>query len=332
MLTARALAQPNIALVKYWGKRDPALNLPERGSLSITLDALWTRTQVSFDAGLGVDRVLLDGRDWPEGLARTSACLDLLRRLAGSRLPARVETHNNFPTAAGLASSASGFAALVVAGSAALGLHLDAREMSILARRASGSAARSIYGGFVQMQAGERADGSDACAIPLPGGADWPLRVVVAVTSSQPKAVHSGPGMELSRRTSPYHAAWLATVEEDLAAARTAIERHDFGALATVSERSCLAMHADMLASRPALIYWNGATLECIHAIRELREREGVEAFFTVDAGPQVKAVCTPAAASRVAAVLGGVAGVQEVLVSGLGAGARLLAGTEPTA
>jgi diphosphomevalonate decarboxylase len=104
------------------------------------------------------------------------------------------------------------------------------------------------------------------------------------------------------------------------------------GALVAVSERSCLAMHADMLASRPALIYWNGATLECIHAIRELREREGVEAFFTVDAGPQVKAVCTPAAASRVAAVLGGVAGVQEVLVSGLGAGARLLAGTEPTA
>lgn len=325
MLTAWALAQPNIALVKYWGKRDAALNLPERGSLSITLDALWTRTHVSFDAGLDVDRLLLDGRDCPEGVARTSACLDLLRGLAGSRLPARVETYNNFPTAAGLASSASGFAALVVAGSAALGLRLDARELSILARRASGSAARSIFGGFVEMQAGTRIDGSDAYAVPLQGAAEWPLRVVVAVTSSQAKAVHSGPGMELSRHTSPYHAAWLATVDDDLAAARTAIERRDFAALAAVSERSCLAMHADMLASRPALIYWKGATLECIHAVRELRAREGVEAFFTVDAGPQVKVVCTPVAASRVAAVLGGVPGVHEVLVSGLGGGARLL-------
>ena len=332
MLTARAQAQPNIALVKYWGKRDAVLNLPERGSLSITLDALWTRTQVSFDAGLDVDCMLLDGRDCPEGLARASACLDLLRELAGSKLPARVETHNNFPTAAGLASSASGFAALVVAGSAALGLRLDARELSILARRASGSAARSIFGGFVGMQAGVRADGSDAYAVPLQGAAEWPLRVVVAVTSSKAKAVHSGPGMALTRCTSPYHAAWLATVDEDLAAARAAIAGHDFAALAAVGERSCLAMHADMLASRPALIYWNGATLECIHAIRELREREGVEAFFTVDAGPQVKVVCTPAAASRVAAVLGGVAGVQEVVVSGLGAGARLLADAETTA
>jgi len=325
VLTARARAQPNIALVKYWGKRDPALNLPERGSLSITLDTLWTQTQVSFDASLGVDHMLLDGRDCPEGLARTSACLDLLRGLAGSHLPARVETHNNFPTAAGLASSASGFAALVVAGSAALGLRLEARELSILARRASGSAARSIFGGFVEMRAGVGADGSDAYAVPVLGAAAWPLCVVVAVTSSQAKTVHSGPGMQLTRRTSPYHAAWLATVDDDLAAARTAIERRDFAALAAVGERSCLAMHADMLASRPALIYWIGATLECIHVIRELREREGVEAFFTVDAGPQVKVVCTPAAASRVAAALGGVVGVQEVLVSGLGGGAHLL-------
>ncbi len=326
MLSARAQAQPNIALVKYWGKRDSALNLPERGSLSITLDALWTRTQVSFDAKLGADRMLLDGRDYPEGLARTSACLDLLRALAGCRLPACVETHSNFPTAAGLASSASGFAALLVAGSAALGLRLDARELSVLARRASGSAARSIFGGFVEMQAGARVDGSDAYALSLRDAAEWPLCVVVAVTSHQAKAVHSGPGMERSRHTSPYHAAWLETVDDDLAVARAAIERRDFAALAAVGERSCLAMHADMLASRPALIYWNGATLECIHTVRELREREGVEAFFTIDAGPQVKVVCTPAATGRLAAVLGGVPGVQKVLVSGLGGGARLLA------
>jgi len=325
VLTALAQAQPNIALVKYWGKRDVALNLPEHGSLSITLDALWTRTRVTFDAGFESDRMLLDGRDYPEGLARAGACLDLLRQRAGNLLPARVDTHNNFPTAAGLASSASGFAALVLAGSAALGLDLDDRELSVLARRASGSAARSIFGGFVEMHAGTRADGADACASPLPGAASWRLCVVVAVTSVRAKAVRSGPGMDISRRTSPYHAAWLAGIDDDLRAARHAIRHRDFAGLAAVSEHNCLKMHALMLASRPALVYWNGATVDCIHAVRELREREGVEAFFTIDAGPQVKVVCTPAAVDRVAAVVGGIAGVQDVLVSGLGEGARVL-------
>ena len=326
---ARAQAQPNIALVKYWGKRDSALNLPASGSLSITLDSLWTRTCVAFDPTLTRDELLLDGAEHPAALARVSGCLDLLRERAGSTVHARVDTHNNFPTGAGLASSASGFAALVLAGSAALGLTLDRRALSVLARRGSGSAARSIFGGFVGMAAGTRADGEDAFATPLLDAAQWPLCVVVAVTSMHAKAVGSGAGMELSRRTSPFHAAWLAGADADLASARHALQHRDFAELAAASEYSCLKMHAVMLASRPPLMYWNGATVECVHAIRALRERDGVPVFFTIDAGPQVKAVCLPAAAPRVAAVLGAVAGVERVLTSALGGGARLLTAAE---
>ncbi|MEO7071851.1 MAG: diphosphomevalonate decarboxylase [Rhodanobacter sp.] len=323
---ACAQAQPNIALVKYWGKREGSLNLPASGSLSVTLEALHTRTVVAFDPALERDELWRDGAEHAAESERVAGFLDLLRARAGSDLHARVTTHNNFPTGAGLASSASGFAALAVAGSAALGLALEPRELSALARRGSGSAARSIFGGFVCMDKGVREDGADACARPLLDGTQWPLCVVVAVTSTAIKAVGSGPGMEISRRTSPFHAAWLEGAQDDLVAAGHAITARDFAALAQVSEHSCLKMHAVMLASQPALVYWNGATVECLHVIRSLRERDGLGVFFTIDAGPQVKAVCLPQDAGRVAEALRTVAGVQTVLVSGLGAGARLIA------
>jgi diphosphomevalonate decarboxylase len=328
-MIATAQAQPNIALVKYWGKRDTALNLPSTGSLSITLDALCTRTRVAFDATLDHDELRLNGTAHPAALARASACLDLLRAQAGSAAHARIETDNNFPTGAGLASSASGFAALVLAASAALGLDLDRRALSILARRGSGSAARSLFGGFVTLAAGQREDGADAYAEPLLDAAQWPLTVVVAVTSHEAKAVGSTAGMELGRRTSPFYAAWLAGADADLAAARAAVLAHDFAALAQVSESSCLKMHAVMLSSRPGLLYWNGATVDCLHRIRALREQHGLGVFFTVDAGPQVKAVCLPADAARVAAALGEIPGVASVLHSGLGAGAQLIPAIE---
>lgn len=329
-LVAHAQAQPNIALVKYWGKRDVALNLPATGSLSITLDALHTRTSVAFDPALTGDALLRDGQPRPAELKRVTAFLDVLRAQAGTQLRARVTTRNTFPTGAGLASSASGFAALALAASTALGLDLDGQSLSVLARRGSGSAARSIYGGFVCMAVGTRDDGSDAFACPLLGASAWPLRVVVAVTTDAAKAVGSGTGMEISRRTSPFHAAWVAGAEADLVAAQRAVAARDFAALAQVSEHSCLKMHAVMLASQPALMYWNGATVACMQAVRTLRERDGLGVFFTVDAGPQVKAVCLPQDAARVAQVLATVPGVQSVLSSGLGEGAHLI--DEPVA
>ncbi|HET6631381.1 MAG TPA: diphosphomevalonate decarboxylase [Rhodanobacteraceae bacterium] len=324
-MIASAQAQPNIALIKYWGKRDSSLNIPCAGSLSLTLDSLWTRTRVAFDAALEADELRINGGEDPAALRRCSGFLDLLRGRAGCSARARVETRNNFPTGAGLASSASGFAALAVAAAEALGLSLDAAELSRLARRGSGSAARSIFGGFVEMAAGERADGSDAFARPLLEADAWPLRVVIAVTTWQAKDVGSTAGMELTRRTSPFYSQWLDTADADLDTARAAVQARDFQALAEVSEHSCLKMHALMLATRPPLLYWTGATVDCLHRIRRLRERDGLGVFFTVDAGPQVKAVCLPQDAERVSRALGEIPGVERVLCSGLGEGARWL-------
>lgn len=328
-MTAIAQAQPNIALVKYWGKRDAGLNLPAADSLSITLATLWTRTEVSFDPALEQDTLCLNGAADARTLERVTACLDVLRWRAGSTCRARVDTHNNFPTAAGLASSASGFAALVMAANEALDLPLDRRFLSTVARLGSGSAARSLFGGFVQMHAGQRDDGADAFAEPLHASDAWPLEVVIAVTTHQSKAVGSGEGMERSRRTSPFHADWIASVDDDMAVAQAAIAARDFGALAEVGEHSCLKMHAVMLSTRAPLMYWTPATLACMQRVRELREHDGLGVFFTVDAGPQVKAVCLPGDAPRVTAALSEVPGVETVLRSALGEGAQSIPATE---
>jgi diphosphomevalonate decarboxylase len=236
-----------------------------------------------------------------------------------------VESNNDFPTAAGLASSASGFVALVTAADAALGADIPQVELADMARRASGSAARSIFGGFVELRL--TPDGprpTETRQILEPSA--WPLRVAVAVTETGPKEIGSTEGMVRTERTSPYYEGWVNSSEDDLAEARGAIARRDFEALADVSESSCLKMHAVMLSARPGLVYWNGATVECIRRVRELRAN-GVPVFFTIDAGPQVKAVCAPEAFDRVAAELAEAEGVQQVLASGLGEGARVVTG-----
>ncbi len=323
-MAGTALAHPNIALIKYWGKREAGANVPATGSLSITLDALATRTRVEFDATLARDELLLDGKSDPFTLARVTACLDSLRAIAHDDRRARVETRNDFPTAAGLASSASGFAALVTAASAALGLRLDRRTLSKVARRASGSAARSLCGGFVVLHAG-RDDDDDPAAQPLLAANEWPLSVVIAITTRAQKETGSRAGMQSSRGSSPFYSAWLERADHDLAIAQAAVLARDFAQLAEISEHNCLKMHAVMQSSRPPLIYWNGATVECMRRVRELREREGAQVFFTIDAGPQVKAICVPEDAARVAAALGEVPGLESVLTSGIGEGARAL-------
>ncbi|HUA81696.1 MAG TPA: diphosphomevalonate decarboxylase [Dyella sp.] len=324
-LRAASQAQPNIALIKYWGKRDAALNLPVVGSISITLESLWTRTDVRFVPGQKHDHVSLNGRSDEAESKRITACLNLLRARAGVDYGAEVVSRNNFPTAAGLASSASGFAALVHAGTRALGLKLNLTEQSELARRCSGSAARSLFGGYVEWAHGTLADGTDSVAKPLLDANAWPLRVAVAITSTAAKQVGSTEGMRRTAETSPYQSAWIDTQEADLSVARDAIRGRDFDALARISEYSCLKMHALALAAQPGLLYWNGATVECMHRVRSLRQ-QGVPVFFTVDAGPQLKAVCAPSVIEQVKAALRDVPGVLEVLDTGLGEGAHAIA------
>jgi diphosphomevalonate decarboxylase len=279
-------------------------------------------------AGAAADRVTLDGAPAdPAFAARVSRFLDLVRARADLRAPAEVETRNSVPTAAGLASSASGFAALALAASRAAGLDLGPAELSALARRGSGSAARSIFGGLVEMDPGQRADGADAVAHQLLAPAAWDLRLVVAVTERGPKAIGSTEAMDRTAATSPYYAAWLASVPGDLATARQAIEARDLAALGTVVERSALRMHASAMAAEPAIIYWTPATLAAMRAVLELRRSPGLAAYFTMDAGPHVKVLCRAADAERVAALLRSVPGVSATLIATPGPEATVAGG-----
>jgi diphosphomevalonate decarboxylase len=296
-MRAVAKANTNIALVKYWGKRDAALNLPAVGSLSLTLDGLSTRTSVVFGKS-DADTLQLNGAPADaRAVGRISKFLDLVRERAGIAERAAVESSNDFPTAAGLASSASAFAALAVAATRAAGLSLSDRELSILARRGSGSAARSIFGGFVEMHRGDNADGSDSFAEPI--ATDWDVRLVIAATTQGPKSTLSTDGMRHTAETSPYYDAWVKMSERDLATARDAIARRDLQALGEVTEASCLSMHASAMAARPAVLYFIGATIEGYRTIQELR-KSGIPAWFTCDAGPHVKALTDAANAHKV--------------------------------
>jgi diphosphomevalonate decarboxylase len=319
--TATARAHANIALVKYWGKRDAVRNLPAAGSLSLTLGALETVTTVRFDPALREDTLQLNGAAAPGD--RVTGFLDLVRARAGTTTRAAVETVNRFPTASGLASSASGFAALALAATRAAGLALDARALSRLARQGSGSAARSIFGGFARVVARD----DDAWAEPVddPHGLAARARMVIAeVGGGAPKPYGSTDAMEHCAATSPLYRAWLDCVPGDLATAERAIARDDLATLGELAEANALAMHAAAIASRPAIVYWQPPTLELLAAVRALRH-EGVPAWATMDAGPHVKVLTDEPSASRVALAMRA-AGATAVTISAAGGGAEVIA------
>lgn len=322
-----AVANANLALAKYWGKRNEALNLPFTGSLSVCLEGLQTTAAVTFDIDLAADRIAMnDAPAAAREAERVSRFIDLVREQASLPARARVEVRSNFPVAAGLASSASTFAALALAVPAAAGLSLDERQLSILARRGSGSAARSIRGGFVEWLAGENDDGSDSYAVQIAPPDHWRLGIVVAVADEGSKKVGSREGMDHVVRRSPFFPAWLETHQNDLDAIRAGVLARDLEAVGRASEHNCLKMHAVSMAANPAIFYWNETTVAVMRRVRELRE-EGTAAYFTIDAGPQVKVICAMDDRARVAEALAGVAGVKRVILSEPGGDARLLEG-----
>jgi diphosphomevalonate decarboxylase len=308
---ATAVAHANIALVKYWGKRDEALHLPEAPSLSLALDRLSTTTTVEL--GVPSDSLVLDGRAAGEAELRRAR---LLLDAAGIGERARIESRNSFPTAAGLASSASGFAALAVAACAAAGQERTSRQLSALARRGSGSAARSIPGGWAAWEE------EFAEEVAPPG--HLPLRAVVALCGEGKKDVGSRDGMKRSRDTSPYHAAFIAQCRRDYAQARGFLRGRDLPALGALAESNALRMHADALAADPPILYWEPPTISCLQVLRRLRE-SGVGAWATIDAGPHVVALCAPEHAPRVENALRAIAGVRDVLVCAPAGGARVV-------
>lgn len=316
-MQATAQAQPNIALIKYWGKRDIARNLPAAGSISITLDSLWTRMTVEFGDYSG-DKLEVNGSESIDMLPRVSSCLNDVAGL--DRPAAMVRSDCNFPIAAGLASSASAFAALVIAADKAAMFSNDRSTLTGFAGKASGSAARSMFEGFAELSVDD--DGIDVHTL-VPAG-DWRLEVVVAVTESNAKPVTSGEAMQRCMEGSPFYRSWIDGQPADLGEARDAILSRDFAKLAAVSEHNCLKMHAVMWGARPAVVFWNQATLAAMQTIRQLQDDE-IPVFFTIDAGPQLKAICLAEATDSVRAALDQTDGVLRTMRSSLGKGARLV-------
>ena len=319
---ATALAHPNIALIKYWGNRDDYWRIPANDSLSFNLDGLWSRTTVVFRPELPNDRLWLHEREVAgPGLARAQRVLARVRAWAGLTWYAEVHSENNFPTGTGIASSASGFAALAVAAAAAAGLALSEAELSRLARLGSGSAARSVPGGFARWRAGQRDE--DSFAYTFAPAEHWALADCIAVVSTRPKAVGSSHGHGLAA-TSPLQAARVADTPRRLALVQDAILRRDFDQLARVVEQDTHLMHAVMQTSRPPLLYWQSASVEVMHAVRAWRAA-GRAVAYTLDAGPNVHVLCPAAIAEATAAELAEIPGVVDVRVATVGGPARVL-------
>jgi diphosphomevalonate decarboxylase len=333
--SATAVAPANIAFIKYWGVQDAEYTLPYNNSISMNLDACLTTTTVVFDPALAADQLTLTlYRQPPErasghALERVAAQLARLRALAGVTWRARVESSNNFPSDAGIASSAAAFAALTVAGVAALGLDLNESELSRLARRSgSGSACRSISTGYVEWRVPQGpfdavAWDLESYAVSLAPPEHWALADVVAVVDAGAKKIGSAENHRLAA-TSAFFPSRLAELPGRIAATREAIGRRDLGSLGEAMEADAVSMHAVCMTSRPPSFYWNGGTLEVIHAVRGWRN-QGLESYFTIDAGPNVHVICAASDRAEVERRLARLPGVQFVIGNAVGPGARVV-------
>jgi diphosphomevalonate decarboxylase len=322
MTTKNSLAHPNIAFIKYWGNRDQNLRLPANGSISMNLAALETRTAVIMLDKAEADRLFINTEEQSgQALARVSAFLDILRALSGCKSFVEVRSQNNFPSSAGVASSAAAFAALALAGTEAFNLQLSEKDLSRLARRGSGSACRSIPAGFTEWQVGTSDNDSYAQSIASPD--HWDLWDCIAILESGPKITGSTEGHNLAL-TSPLQSARVADADRRLAICREAILQKDFEKLADIVELDSNIMHAVMMTSQPPLMYWNPTSLLLMKEITALRRR-GIAAAYTLDAGPNVHAICTAKNKDIVQRHLASLPGVQWVLVSPVGGAAHLL-------
>jgi len=311
-MKATAIAGSNVAFVKYWGCLDPDLNLPLNSSVSLTLDQAHTILTVEFSPHIGQDTIELEGRP-VSGAPRERIIrhLDDLRQLAGTNEPARVASRTSFPVATGLASSASLFAALTVAGLAALGLSFDERTVSRIARRGSGSAARSVFGGWVEWVAGGRDE--DSYAQPLAPRDWWPIVDIIVIVSEEPKEVPSSVGHRLAP-TSPCFPARMAQVAQHLALARTAVLTRDLALLGRVAEEEALLLQAVATTSDPPIFYWQPATVAVIRQVLAWR-RDGLPVYFTLDAGPNVHVLAQPEHVPQLATGLCRIPGVIHTMV-----------------
>ena len=312
-----ARAYPNMALVKYWGKRDEAMMLPAAGSISMTFDTYATTTRVELDPSAQSDTVELNGKVADgDAAARVVAFVDIVREMAGSQVRAHTVTVNEAPTAAGLASSASGFSALAVAASRAYGLDLDQAALSRLARRGSGSAARSVVDGMAIWHAGDTDAESFAEPIDAPD-----MRLVIVTVNAAQKAVSSREAMRRTAATSPFYGQWVTCTEDTLKRMVAACAAGEIDEIGRIAETHALRMHAVIQSCDPPIRYLSPRSHEIFDAVGALRE-SGTTAWATADAGPNVAVLTTPAEAEQVAGALGELGTVRVV---GPGPGARAI-------
>jgi diphosphomevalonate decarboxylase len=304
---------PNIALIKYWGKRNTIKNLPAVDSISITLDNLWTEMNVMFSSELSNDELFINEKK-QNNITRVKNCIDSI--CGEQRDYASIMSRCNFPISAGLASSSSSFSALVVAINSLMKKKWNTQLLANQAGSVSGSAARSILGGIVKLNN----EPEKIRITQLLSPNDWPLRVVIAITDKKEKAISSSKAMKLSADTSPFYSSWVEDQNDDIKEANSFISKKDFEGLASISEHNCMKMHSIMWTTRPSIVYWNATTIDCMQAIRDL-QRNGESVFFTIDAGPQIKAICLPENEEKIAKKLNEIKGVQSIMTSGLGSG-----------
>ncbi len=330
-----AVGTSNIALIKYWGKRNEQLILPTNSSISLTLDEnLSSRTSVIFSERLDRDSFYLNGKvqDINDGeLKEKFQIINRLRTMAGVRDNILVVSENNFPTAAGLASSAAGMSTLVFAASNALGLNLTQRDLSIVVRMGSGSACRSIAGGFVRWNRGELDDGSDSYAEQIFNESHWPeVTDVIAVVSEGKKRVSSRSGMRQTMQTSALYQSRPQFAERMARELAEAIGRRDFNALAEIAIRDSNNMHATMLDTYPPISYLNDTSREIMNAIHEINESAGEAlAAYTFDAGPNAHVITTDRHIASVRERLSEIDGVSRLIESKAGRGPRILGESE---
>ncbi len=321
-LSATAAACPNIALIKYWGNKDHEYRIPENGSISFNLAGLSTKTTVTFDPSLEQDSLFINDEEIEDsGFKRVKSFLKIIRQLSGKPYFAQVTSHNNYPMAVGIASSAAAFAALSLAASTAIGLSLSEKDLSRLARRGSGSACRSIPGGFVEWYPGNSDQNSYAESIAPPD--HWELTDLIAVVTKKHKSVGSTAGHALAH-TSPLQPARIADTQRRLSVVRQAILNKDFEALAEMVELDSNLMHAVMMTSNPPLVYWEPTTVSIIKNVPIWRS-ENIQVCYTMDAGPNVHLICSKKDVQTVQSKLKDIPGIQDVLIATIGEGTHLV-------
>jgi len=305
-MKSSAIAHPNIALIKYWGRalEQPSyLNIPTNDSISMTKVSipnlksdfeLLTHTTIDFSEDYTEDiGYLKDNGRYISfdkiSMKRILKVVDPLRKLSDISLNFKMISENKFPTAAGLASSASAFAALATCAADALKLDLSKKELSKYARLGSGSASRSIHGGFVWWHAG---NSHDTCyAEQICGANEFDIAAIIAVIDRGKKDVTSDIGIN-SAHTSVFNPVKIEESKKQATEIQKAIKNDDFSTVGKISEKNCLYMHTVMMTSEPALFYWNPNTLKVIKAVIKARRNEDVECYFTVDAGPNIHCLC----------------------------------------